>query len=90
MLYVVLIRFNPCCIGRYAKSSNKFSEAIIDNCFNPCCIGRYAKSKKKCIQCSMILSFNPCCIGRYAKSKSSIFSDASACEFQSLLYWKIC
>ena len=36
--------FNPCCIGRYAKSILRSQVSLSDVCFNPCCIGRYAKS----------------------------------------------
>ena len=35
--------FNPCCIGRYAKSIDEATQKEIETGFNPCCIGRYAK-----------------------------------------------
>ena len=41
---LLLVSFNPCCIGRYAKRLISCLDEGQGLSFNPCCIGRYAKS----------------------------------------------
>ena len=87
---LLLVSFNPCCIGRYAKRLISCLDEGQGLSFNPCCIGRYAKSWSFGDTDAVEYSFNPCCIGRYAKRAFFSYATEIILLFQSLLYWKIC
>ena len=63
-----MLSFNPCCIGRYAKSSLIHGYGCVYDCVSILVV---LEDMLKVLNLSWtvydILSFNPCCIGRYAK-----------------------
>ena len=63
LLRVVLVRFNPCCLGLAVLASNCPGGYHEVDGFNPCCLGLAVLAFPFKDLRQHPLCFNPCCLG---------------------------
>ena len=62
-------RLNPCCNGRWSRTSGQWVVMYSLRGLNPCCNGRWSRTQLKELNAvRKAASLNPCCNGRWSRT----------------------
>ena len=68
---LLLTCLNPCCNGRWSRTSWHCQEVVLSKRgLNPCCNGRWSRTRIGRVGRTQIDRLNPCCNGRWSRTSS--------------------